>query len=349
MMHAIQLDAVSAPLVDRDVPVPEPGPDDALVRVRAAGICRSDLHYTTGASYAGPLPLTLGHEVAGTLESAGDEAAARLAERGMAAGSRVAVHYLVSCGNCSHCIAGREQFCTRGQMIGKHRNGGMADYLCVPARNLVAVPESVALEAAAIMMCSTATALHALRKAELAAGDRVAIFGVGGLGMSAVQLARAMGALEVYAVDLDSDRLKLAEELGAVPINARETDPVAALRELASGGVDCAVELLGLPVTIDQAVRSLAPLGRAAIAGIAEESVSIDTYRDVVGREAKIVGVSDHTRGEIEYALALAAKGALRFEEVVTKTLPLEAAAVNEALASLARFGPGVRSVIVPN
>ncbi|MFP4430525.1 MAG: alcohol dehydrogenase catalytic domain-containing protein [Spirochaetaceae bacterium] len=347
-MHAIQLDAVGAPLVDRDVPVPEPGPEDALLRVRAAGICRSDLHYTTGASYAGPLPLTLGHEVAGTLESAGSEAASTLADRGIEAGSRVAVHYLVSCGNCSHCIAGREQFCNRGQMIGKHRDGGMAEYLCLPARNLVAVPESVALEAAAVMMCSTATALHALRKAELAAGDRVAVFGVGGLGMSAVQLARAMGAIEVYAVDVDGERLELARTMGAVPINARETDPVAALRDLTAGGVDCAVELLGLPVTIDQAIRSLGPLGRVAIAGIAETPVSIETYRDVVGREAKIVGVSDHTRGEIEYALELAAKGALRFEEVVTATLPLEASAVNGALASLARFGPGVRSVVVP-
>lgn len=347
-MHAIQLDAVGSPLVDRDLPIPEPGPGEALLRVHAAGICRSDLHYTTGASYAGPLPLTLGHEVAGTLESVGSGAAADLADRGIEAGSRVAVHYLVSCGNCSHCIAGREQFCTRGKMIGKHRDGGMAEYLCVPTRNLVAVPESVAFDAAAIMMCSTATALHALHKAELAPGDRVAVFGVGGLGMSAVQLARAMGALAVYAVDIDKERLKLAEALGAIPIDARQTDPVATLRELAGGGVECAVELLGLPVTIEQAIRCLGPLGRAAIAGIAEHPVSIETYRDVVGREAKIVGVSDHTRGEVEYALALAAKGALRLEDVVTKTLPLEASAVNEALAGLAQFGPGVRSVIVP-
>jgi propanol-preferring alcohol dehydrogenase len=198
------------------------------------------------------------------------------------------------------------------------------------------------------MMCSTATALHALRKAELSAGDRVAVFGVGGLGMSAVQLARAMGALDVYAVDIDEARLELAAKLGAVPVSARTVDPVKTLKEATGDGVDCAVELLGLPETIDQAVRSLAPLGRAAIAGIAEEAVSIDTYREVVGREAKIVGVSDHTRGELEYALALAAQEKLRFEEVVTRKLPLKAAAVNEALAGLAQFGPGVRSVITP-
>lgn len=352
-MRAVQLETIGYPLVDRDLPVPEPGPADALVRVRAAGVCRSDLHYSTGASYAGPLPLTLGHEVAGTLERCGADATALLAERGIAAGAaaatgRVAVHYLVTCGHCRHCMAGREQFCASAQMVGKHRDGGFAEYLLVPARNLVAVPENVTLESAAVMMCSTATALHALHKAELRGGDRVAVFGVGGLGMSAVQLARAMGALEVYAVDIDRSKLSLAEGLGAVPVNAGEVDPVDALRDLTGDGVECAVELLGLPQTIEQAVRSLAPQGRAAIAGIADQPATIDTYRDVVGREAKIVGVSDHTRAEVEYALTLAAEGALRFDDVITTTLPLEAAAINEALDSLARFGPGVRSVVTP-
>ena len=367
-MRAVQLETIGYPLVDRDLPVPEPGPAEALVRVRAAGVCRSDLHYSTGASYAGPLPLTLGHEVAGTLERCGADAVELLAERGIAVAGgsrpgraggpsdpgapaptdRVAVHYLVTCGHCRHCMAGREQFCSNAQMVGKHRDGGFAEYLLVPARNLVAIPAQVTLESAAVMMCSTATALHALHKAELAAGDRVAVFGIGGLGMSAVQLARAMGALEVYAVDIDRSRLALAEALGAVPVNAGEVDPVEALRGLTGDGVECAVELLGLPQTIEQAVRSLAPQGRAAIAGIADQPVSIETYRDVVGREAKIVGVSDHTRGEVEYALTLAAKGALRFDEVITKTLPLEAAAINGTLDSLARFGPGVRSVVAP-
>ncbi len=347
-MRAVQLETIGYPLVDRDLPVPDPGPRDALVRMGAAGVCRSDLHYSTGASYAGPLPLTLGHEVAGTLERCGADAVELLAERGIAVGDRVAVHYLVTCGHCRHCMAGREQFCAHAQMVGKHRDGGFADYLLVPARNLVAVPERVTLESAAVMMCSTATALHALHKAELVAGDRVAVFGIGGLGMSAVQLAGAMGALEVYAVDIDRSRLALAEALGAVPVNAGEVDPVAALHDLTGDGVECAVELLGLPQTIEQAVRSLAPQGRAAIAGIADRPVSIETYRDVVGREAKVVGVSDHTRGEVEYALTLAASGALRFDDVITATLPLEAAAINGALDSLADFGPGVRSVVAP-
>ena len=347
-MKSVQLAEIGSPLVDRDVDVGVPGPHEVVVRVEAAGLCRSDLHYATGASYAGPLPVTLGHEVAGRLEAAGEGSAEILAERGIADGSRVAVHYLVSCGFCRHCMAGNEQFCSRGAMIGKHRDGGFAEYIRIPARNLVAVPDAVPIDAAAIMMCSTATALHALHKAMLAPGDRVAVFGIGGLGISAVQLARAMGALEVYAVDIDADRLERARKLGAIPVHARQVDAVESIREQTGGGVECSVELLGLQESIDAAIRCLAPLGRAAIAGIGERPVPVNTYRDVVGREATIVGVSDHTRAEVEYALALAARGALVFDDVITKKLPLEAAAVNDALDSLAGFGPGVRSVVVP-
>ena len=347
-MDAVRLTAVGMPLEKARIPVPEVGPEDVLVRVDAAGICRSDLHYRTGVSYAGPVPLTLGHEVAGRLERIGIDSWSVLEDFGIGEGDRVAVHYLVSCGRCRSCIAGREQFCSQGAMIGKHRDGGFADFLVVPARNLVKIPAQVTSEAAAVMMCSTATALHALRKAELSPGDRVAVYGAGGLGMSAIQLARAMGALEVFAVDVDADRLARAVRLGAIPVDPRDGDPADAIRSQTDGGVECALELLGLPQTIDGAIRSLGPLGRAAIAGIAEHPVSVDTYRDIVGREARIVGVSDHTRAEVEYALELASRGLLSFDEVITANVPLDAAAINDALDRLAEYGPGVRSVVVP-
>lgn len=347
--RAVQLVAVGAPLEDRLVELRELEPDEALVCVGAAGVCRSDLHYRSGASQAGPLPLIPGHEIAGTLELAGAAAEPILHERGIVAGTRVSVHYLVSCGHCDYCIAGHEQFCSHGAMIGKQVDGGFADFVIVPARNLVRVPDEVSTEAAAVMMCSTATALHALRKAQVCGGDRVAIFGVGGLGVSAIQLAREMGALTVYAVDINPERLALAAGLGAVPVDAVAGDPAAAIEQHAGGGIDCAIELLGRPESIDAAIRSVGPLGRVAIAGIADEPVSINTYRDVVGRETVISGVSDHTRAEIEYALELSARGRLVFDDVITRTLPLEAAAINDALDNLAAFGPGVRSVVVPN
>lgn len=347
-MRCVQLLEIGQPLVDRDVPRPVPGPMDALVRVEAAGICRSDLHYRSGASFAGPLPLTLGHESAGVVEGLGAEAASSARELGIEVGGFVAVHYLISCGSCRFCMAGHEQFCVGGAMIGKHVDGGFAEFLRVPVRNLVPIPDGVPVEWAAVMMCSTVTAVHALHKAEFTAGDRVAVYGVGGLGMSAVQLALAMGALEVYAIDIDSDRLARAARLGAVTIHARNGDTAGAIYELSGGGVDVAIELLGLPETIDAAIRSLAPLGRAAIAGIAETPVSINTYRDLVGREACVVGVSDHTRAEVAYVLALASRGKVSFDEVITAKVPLEAAAVNRVLDGLAAFAPGVRAIVVP-
>ena len=347
-MRSVQLLETAHPLVDREVRRPDPGPMDALLRVKAAGICRSDLHYRTGTSFAGPLPLTLGHENAGVVESLGVDAASQARGLGIEVGDRVAVHYLISCGSCRFCMAGHEQFCADGAMIGKHVDGGFAEFLRVPVRNLVPVPDGVPSEWAAVMMCSTATAVHALHRAELRAGDRVAVYGVGGLGISAVQLALAMGALEVYAIDIDADRLARAARLGAVTVHSLDGDPAGVVSELSCGGVDVAIEVLGLPETIDAAIRSLAPLGRAAIAGIAEKPASINTYRDVVGREACVVGVSDHTRAEAEYVLDLAARGKLSFNEVITAKLPLEAAEVNRVLDGLAEFAPGVRAVVVP-
>lgn len=359
-MHAVQLRRTGSPLVDAELPLPSPGPGEILVRVTAAGVCRSDLHYRAGASSTGPLPQTLGHEIAGIVD-----------------GKRVCVHYLVSCGECEHCVAGREQFCVSGQMIGKHRDGGFAEYVVVPRRNLVALPDSVGDAAGAVMMCSTATALHALRKADLRGGETVAVFGVGGLGMSAVQLALVLGARTVFAVDIDPERLSLAEQFGAVAVNARATGsavpqagsapglgglphtggvpdpvdlgPVNAIRKATGGrGVDVSVELLGLAQTVQQAVAVLAPMGRAAVAGITDGAVPIEVYRDIVGREAVLAGVSDHTRGEIELILDLASSGKLSFDDVVTRRVPLAADAVNDALDTLERFGPGVRTVVDP-
>jgi 2-desacetyl-2-hydroxyethyl bacteriochlorophyllide A dehydrogenase len=263
-MRAIRLVAPGQPVELLDVPVPAVGPRDVLVRVRAAGICHSDAHYRAGRSPAYPLPLTLGHEVAGVVERVGDAVTL------VRPGDRVALHYLIACADCFHCSRGQEQFCRAGSMIGHFRDGGWAEYVAVPERNAVRLPDAIPFEHGAVLMCSSSTALHALRKGRLAGGETVAVFGVGGLGMSAVQLARALGALDVYAVDLDAAKLRMAEGHGAVAIDAR-ADPVAAIRERTGGrGVDVALELIGLPLTMRQAVQALAVQGRAVVAGLAD-------------------------------------------------------------------------------
>ena len=125
-------------------------------------------------------------------------------------GDRVCIHYLVSCGACDFCLRGNEQFCAKAQMIGKHRDGGYAEFIAVPGRNVFALPDEIPFEQGAIMMCSSATALHALNKARLEPGESVAIFGFGGLGFSALQLARAFDCGQIYVVEINPAKLATA-------------------------------------------------------------------------------------------------------------------------------------------
>ncbi|HWH72094.1 MAG TPA: zinc-binding dehydrogenase [Candidatus Sulfotelmatobacter sp.] len=342
-MKAIRLIQPGRALELQEVPLPPVGPRDALVRVKAAGICHSDAHYRAGQSRVEPLPLTLGHEVAGIVEQVGSTVTA------FKSGDRVCLHYLATCGECLYCLQGSEQFCTTGSMIGKYRDGGFAEFIVMPARSLVRLPEEIPFAQGAILMCSSATSLHALNKARLKPGETVAVFGVGGLGISAIQLATACGAREVFAVDLQPRKLDLARQLGAQPVKAAADDPVAEIRRRTGGrGVDVALELIGLPLTMRQAVLCLAIKGRAALAGITDRSFEIAPYHEVLNKEAEIIGVSDHLAQELPLLLDWVRQGKLDLSKVITRTIPLDAAAINHTLDQLASFGEDVRVVITP-
>ena len=342
-MKAVRMVEVGQPLQMQEVPVPAVGPRDILVRVRAAGICHSDVHYRAGRSPVRPLPMTLGHEIAGIVEALGAQVTS------VKVGDRVCLHYNISCGDCYYCSTGNEQFCAQGLMLGHYTSGGYAEYIVVPARNAISLPAEIPFEQGATLMCASATSFHALRKSRLRAGETVAVFGIGGLGLSAIQLAKAFGALEVFAVDLNDEKLALAKTYGAIPVNAKRVDPVKEIRELThSKGVDVALELIGLPQTMQQAVRSLAPMGRAVIVGIGNAPLSIDTYSELLGREAEIIGSNDHLLQELPTVVEMARRKALDTSRVVTHTVPLDAAAINAVLDALEHFDSGVRSVIVP-
>ena len=235
-------------------------------------------------------------------------------------------------------------------MIGKSRDGGYAEFIVIPARSVFKLPDEIPFEHGAIMMCSSATSLHALNKARMKPGESVAIFGAGGLGLSAIQLAKALGAHEVFAVDIQPNKLDLARSLGAVPIDARADDPVKLIRDHTGGrGVDVALELIGLPLTMQQAVRSLARQGRAALVGITERNFEVSPYHELINREAEIIGVSDHLATEIPLLLEFARTGKLNLSNVVTSTVPLDAKAINDYLDRLGTFsGEDVRIVITP-
>lgn len=342
-MKAVRLVQSGRPLELQEIPLPRIGDDDVLVRIKAAGICHSDAHYRKGTSRVDQLPITLGHEVAGVIDAVGRNA------NQLQIGDRVCLHYMTTCGSCPWCARGNEQFCDSGAMIGKARDGGYAEFIGIPAQSVFKLPDEISFEHGAIMMCSSATSLHALDKARLKPGESVAVFGIGGLGMSAIQLAFALGAREVFAVDIQPNKLDLAKSLGAVPIDAQTGHPVELIRDRTRGrGVDVALELVGIPLTMQQAVRSLSIQGRAALAGITDRNFEVSPYRELINREAEIIGVSDHLASEIPVLFEFVRTGKLDLSGAVTRTIPLEAKAINEVLDGLEHFSEDMRVVIKP-
>jgi len=340
-MRAVRLVETGKPLEDADVPIPEIGPADVLIRVGAAGICHSDAHYRAGISRIDNLPVTLGHEVAGVVEKIGNKV------NGLVPGDRVCLHYLVHCGKCEFCLRGLEQFCASVKMIGKDCDGGYAEFITVPAKNAFKLPAEISFEVGAIMMCSSATTLHALNKARLQSGESVAIFGFGGLGFSALQLARALACGDVYVVDVNSAKLAAAAKTGAMAVDANAGDPVEQIKDASDGkGVDVSLELIGTAKTMRQAFQCLAPLGRAALVGLTKESMSIFPYQELINKETEIIGVSDHLASEIPTLLEFARTGELRFPEEALRFVELEANVINIALDELQDSIDHVRTVI---
>src|SRR6266404_5420402 len=285
-MRAVQLIQIGKLLENKDIPIPEIGASDVLIRVAAAGICHSDAHYRGGISKIDDLPVALGHEVAG-----------------------------------------------RGEKIGKHRDGGYAEFIKVPARNAFVLPDEISFEVGAIMMCSSATALHGLNKARLKAGESVAIFGFGGLGFSALQLARALNCGDVYVVEINPTKLASIAKLGAVAIDANDGDPVEQIKEATNGkGADISLELIGSAKTMRQAVQCLGVLGRAALVGLTAESMSIFPYTEVINKEGEIIGVSDHLASELPALIELGRSGKLRFPPEALRVVDLDAGQINAAL-----------------
>ena len=342
-MKAVRLMQLGKALEDAQIPVPEIGAAEVLVRVVACGICHSDAHYRAGISSIDSLPVTPGHEVAGRVEAVGKNV------NHVSLGDRVGIHYLVSCGACDFCVRDNEQFCAKVEMIGKHCDGGYAEFIVVPGRNVFTLPGEISFEHGAIMMCSSATALHALNKARLKPGESVAIFGFGGLGFSALQLARAFDCGQIYVVEINPAKLATAAAFGALPIDATAGVPVQQILGATSGkGVDVAIELVGSAATMQQGVRCLSVQGRAAMVALSRESMSLCPYPDLINKEAEVIGVSDHLASELPVLIDLVRSGKLRFPEGTLRFIDLDAAQINAALDAVEKSTDHIRTVITP-
>jgi len=233
---------------------------------------------------------------------------------GVIAGTRqrVAVHYLLE----------------NRDMIGKEVDGGYAEKIAVPAANAIPIPDHISFEQATIMMCSTATAYHGLRLASFQRGESLGILGFGGLGISALKLAQHFGATAVYVAERVPEKLALAAELGAVPGLSK--------------GIDVALDFVGKADSCLDALRALAPGGRLVLVAINLRQIQLDAYADVITKERRIIGCSDHTREELIELMQMK----LDLSRAITRRVPLEANAVNDVLDELERGTPHLRTII---
>lgn len=325
-------------LAVREWPEPEPGPGEALVSLTKVGICGSDTHFAIdGTARPAFRPIILGHEPCGRVEALGPGA------EGPAVGSRVAIIPLITCRECERCRAERSVICKDRLCIGADCHGCWADLVTVPARNLVPVPDELSDELAAVATDSVATAYHAVAtRGGVREGSRVAVWGTGGLGLSAVGIARALGASTVIAVDPREEARDWSRETGA----DEALHPDGAIERIASmGGVDVALEFVGRAETVEGAVRSLDDGGRAVVIGVGDGHAAAGRLMTFVLREREMVGSYGAEPEEVREVVRLMAAGELSLPRVVGDVIPL--ADVAEGVARVARGDTGGSRIVV--
>ncbi|MBI3940006.1 MAG: alcohol dehydrogenase catalytic domain-containing protein [Acidobacteria bacterium] len=329
-------------LVVRDVEQPTPGRQDILVRVAACGLCHSDLHYLDhGVSTQKPPPLILGHEAAGVVEEAGDEVT------GFAAGDRVLLPTMITCGQCSYCLMGRENLCPRQEMFGNQRDGAFAQYIAAPARSCFPLPAGISLAKACIIADALSTPYHAVKnRGRVQVGDHVAVIGCGGIGMNAVQCAALAGG-RVIAIDKVAAKLELARTLGAAAtINASQMENVASqVRKLTQGGADIVFEAIGRPETQRLGFDSLRRGGRLCLVGYSPDMLQLPAGK-LTYFEIEVIGSLGCRRADYPALIELVRSGRLQLDSLISATYSLED--INLGFDAL-RQGESLRSVVLPN
>jgi D-arabinose 1-dehydrogenase-like Zn-dependent alcohol dehydrogenase len=329
-VKAARLVEIAQPLAIEDVPTPDPGPREAIVKVALEGICRTDWHVWQGdwswVGLAPPLPITMGHEFAGEVVEVGPEVTS------VQVGDRVAVPFHEACGNCRYCRAGRTNLCDALEFLGMTHDGGYAEFVRVlnADLNCVALPETVSYEAATALGCRFMTAWHAVvHQAGLRPGEWLAVHGVGGIGLSAVQIGAAMGA-RVIAVDLDERKLQAAREQGAaLAIDARGGDVPEKIKEATGGGADVSLGGLGAASLVHAALMSLRKGGRLVQVGLTskeEQGIVGIPLDELIEAELTIIGSVGNPHVHLPALLALVGDGRLRPEALITERIALEQA-----------------------
>ena len=307
-----------------DMPTPEIGDEDVLVRVRACGICGSDIHGYDGSTGRRIPPLVMGHEAAGVIERAGP------AVERFKAGDRVTFDSTVSCGKCEFCRQGQINLCDNRTVLGVscgdyRRHGAFAEYVSVPARILYKLPDSLPFERAALIE-AVSIAVHAVSRHVPKPDDAVLVVGSGMIGVLVIQVLREKGCRNIIALDVDDEKLALAKRVGAArTVNGKDIDVPAAVRDLTGGkGADASFEVVGHGSTVMNAIRSLRKGGTVVLIGNLSPKVEIP-LQEVVSREISVLG-SCASSGEIPECIDLLARGAIDVDPLISLKAPLDEA-----------------------
>lgn len=305
-----------------EFPEPSLQPNEVLVRVRACGICGSDVHGMDGSTGRRIPPIVMGHEAAGVIAEIGSDVT------GWSKGDRVTFDSTVSCGECWYCRRGRINLCENRRVLGVscgeyRRHGAFAEFVAVPQHILYRLPESISFEQAA-MVEAVSVAVHAVERTPLALSASVAVIGAGMIGLLVVQALRARGCGEIIAIDLDEGKLKLARKFGATStLQAGASDLQEKIRALTSGrGVDAAFEVVGLPASVATAIASVRKGGSITLVGNLKPQVELP-LQAVVTRELTLIGTCA-SAGEYPACLDLIASGKINVTDFISATAPLE-------------------------
>jgi threonine dehydrogenase-like Zn-dependent dehydrogenase len=297
-------------------PDPLPSPGDVVVRVRAAGVCGSDLLGFRGKSKKRVPPLILGHEIGGEVAAVGSGVT------DLRVGARVAIMPLITCGACVHCRRGRNSVCEKRVLLGMNVAGGFAEYTVAPRACIYPVPEKMDFLSASMVEC-LATPANLFENHVRGPIDSVGIFGAGTQGILALEMAKVRGATRIFSVDVQDARLAVVERLGARPIHAKKSDPVAAILEATGGqGCDVVVDAAGYSATRQQGLKVVARGGVLALVGLSDPSTELDVM-DIINREIEIHGIYGYAPADFRKALDLVVSGGVDVTSWVTE-FPLD-------------------------
>jgi L-iditol 2-dehydrogenase len=304
-----------------DMPVPQIGPDDLLVRVKACGICGSDVHGLDGSTGRRIPPIVMGHEAAGVVTEVGSNV------KGFAPGDRVTFDSTIFCGKCFFCLRGQSNLCDNRQVLGVspgeyRRHGAFAEFVAVPQQISYKLPDALSFEHAA-MIEAVSVAVHAVELTPVALGDTAVVVGAGMIGLLAIQALRLAGCTQVIAVDIDDAKLKRAAAMGAeVQLNSKNVDVPTAVRDLTGGrGAAIALEAVGATEPIQTALASVRKGGVLTLVGNVSPKIELP-LQSVVTRQIRVIG-SCASCGEYPACIDLLARGAIQVEPLITAAAPL--------------------------